>query len=85
MLQFGLTRNKDNVILRPKIDKRNKRLSSRKGPPPLALENQISAPSANCSIYGHSVVDDFNSLTILSMALLDSVMGKGSLCLSFFK
>ena len=31
MLLFGLSKNKDNVILRPKIDKRNKR-------PPLALE-----------------------------------------------
>ena len=38
MLQFGLSKNKDNVILRPKIDKRNKRLSSNKRPP-LALEN----------------------------------------------
>ena len=34
MLKFGLTRNKDSVILRSKIDKRNKR------PPPL----RISAP-----------------------------------------
>ena len=34
MLQFGLTRNKDSAILRPKIDKRNKR-------PPLALDNSI--------------------------------------------
>ena len=36
MLQFGLTRNKDSVILRPIIYKRNKR-------PLLALKNQISA------------------------------------------
>ena len=36
MLQFGFTRNKDGVVLRLKIDKRNKR-------PPLALENLISA------------------------------------------
>ena len=34
MLHFGLTRNKDSAILRPKIDKRNKRT-------PLALDNSI--------------------------------------------
>ena len=49
MLQFGLTRNKDSVILRPKIDKRNKR-------PPLALENLISAPGSNSSISGKSQI-----------------------------
>ena len=45
MLQFGFTRNRDGVFWGPKIDKRNKR-------PPLALENLISAPGANSSIYG---------------------------------
>ena len=43
MLKSGLTRNEVSVILRPKIDNRNKR-------PPLDLENLISAPGANSSI-----------------------------------
>ena len=40
MLKFGLTTNKDSVILRSKIDKRNKRPPPlRISAPPLALEN----------------------------------------------
>ena len=37
MFQFGLTRNKDSIILRPKTDKRNK------GPPQIRAPLQISA------------------------------------------
>ena len=51
MLQFGVTRNKESVILRPKIDKRNKRPTFELAPP-LALENWTSSPGANSSIYG---------------------------------
>ena len=47
-------RKKDSVILRLKIDKRNKR-------PPLALENEISVLGANSSIYGNQKLTHFPS------------------------
>ena len=58
MSQLGLTRNKDSVILRSKIDERNKHPLQISAPfeleSPLALEIEKSGPCVNSSIYGIS-------------------------------
>ena len=56
MSQFGFTRNKDSVVLRPKLDKQNQRPPSNKRPL-LALENLVSAAGIYSSIYGMLIIE----------------------------
>lgn len=87
MSQLGLTRNKDSVILRSKIDERNKHPLQISAPFeiefPLALENLKSGPCVDLRIYGISFLTTLYEIFPISFCVFFTSYFSGLLYMYF--